>query len=370
MLSRVAAVNAPRTHNRRRVTGSSGRRREGREGELQRPNMSRGVFTSAMLLLVLVLLMICCDCGAAAAEGSNPRNTIDPFTGTTPISFANWKDFKEDGREITSLRVPILVKVGDDVFAVSEAQCRERNGADSRAGIVSKHLDISDDSMDISTSDRSLFCMQLGDTAANNFGTTELLRPTTLVIGESVYMLLGNYGHTKPQVEGTNERGLLLVKGTVADEGGNKKIGWNETHVVNPQGKGASLSLTEFVGGGGSGAVMNDGTPMFPMQAKEKDGRRVLLSMRLIPSEKKWELSSETTGNGCRDPSILGWEENRPFMMAHCDGGYYDVYRPTWNGRLGIHRLSQLIVCGAAHVVEQGTASRADSPPQPLRERR
>ncbi|EKG03699.1 trans-sialidase, putative, partial [Trypanosoma cruzi] len=38
MPSRVAAVMAPRTHNRRRVTGSSGRRREGRESERQRPN--------------------------------------------------------------------------------------------------------------------------------------------------------------------------------------------------------------------------------------------------------------------------------------------------------------------------------------------
>ncbi|KAF8288629.1 trans-sialidase, putative, partial [Trypanosoma cruzi] len=53
MLSRVAAVKAPRTHNRRRVIGSSGRRREGRECEPQRFNMSRRVFTSAVLLLVM-----------------------------------------------------------------------------------------------------------------------------------------------------------------------------------------------------------------------------------------------------------------------------------------------------------------------------
>ncbi|KAF8278107.1 trans-sialidase, putative, partial [Trypanosoma cruzi] len=60
MHSRVAAVKAPRTHNRRRVTGSSGRRREGRESEPQRPNMSRRVFTSAVLLLVV---MCCGACG-------------------------------------------------------------------------------------------------------------------------------------------------------------------------------------------------------------------------------------------------------------------------------------------------------------------
>ncbi|KAF8295539.1 trans-sialidase, putative, partial [Trypanosoma cruzi] len=57
MLSRVAAEKAPRTHNCRRVTGSRGRRREGRESEPQRPNMSRLVFTSAVLLLVV---MSCC----------------------------------------------------------------------------------------------------------------------------------------------------------------------------------------------------------------------------------------------------------------------------------------------------------------------
>ncbi|KAF8288463.1 trans-sialidase, putative, partial [Trypanosoma cruzi] len=44
MLSRVAAVKAPRTHNRRRVTGSSGRRREGGDSEPKRPNMSRHHF--------------------------------------------------------------------------------------------------------------------------------------------------------------------------------------------------------------------------------------------------------------------------------------------------------------------------------------
>ncbi|KAF8275477.1 trans-sialidase, putative, partial [Trypanosoma cruzi] len=69
MLSRVAAVEAPRTHNRRRVTGSSGRRREGRESEPQRPNMPRRVIASAVLLFLFV--MSCCGCGAANAEGSS-----------------------------------------------------------------------------------------------------------------------------------------------------------------------------------------------------------------------------------------------------------------------------------------------------------
>ncbi|KAF8288985.1 putative trans-sialidase, Group VIII [Trypanosoma cruzi] len=335
MPSRVAAVKAPRTHNRRRVTGSSGRRREGRESERQRPNMSRHLFCSAVLLLHVV--MMCCGTGGADAKGQQSGAAFDPFTGTKLISFAYWKEFNEDGSKITSLRVPGLVEVGDDVFAVAEAQYGERNGASSCAGIVSKHLNISGDSMDILTSDISLFCMQIVDTAENNFGTTELLRPTTLVLGDSVYMLVGNQSRTTPPVGGTNERGLLLVKGTVADEGGNnKKIRWNETHLVKPQGKGESHSLTKFLGGGGSGAVMRDGTLVFPMQAKGNDGKSVLLSMSFDPSENKWELPRETPGKGCRDPTLVKWKEDkddeRLFMMAHCAGGYYDVYGSTENG--------------------------------------
>ncbi|KAF8303461.1 trans-sialidase, putative, partial [Trypanosoma cruzi] len=68
MLSIVAAVKAPRTHNRRRVTGSSGRRREGRESEPQSPNMSRCVFALAVMLL---FVMVCCGtCGASTAVKS------------------------------------------------------------------------------------------------------------------------------------------------------------------------------------------------------------------------------------------------------------------------------------------------------------
>ncbi|KAF8304584.1 putative trans-sialidase, Group VIII [Trypanosoma cruzi] len=353
MLSRVAAVKAPRTDNRRCVTESRGRRREGRESEQQRPNMSRRVFTSAVLLLVV--MMCCGTCGAAAAEGSNPRNAIDPFTVTTPVSFANWKELKEEGSKITSLRVPGLVKVGDDVFAVAEAQCGERNGADSCAGIVSKHLDIRSDSMDISTSDVSLFCMQLVDTAASSFGITELLRPTTIVIEDSVYVLLGKYSHTEKQVERTNERGLLLVKGTVTVDGEKKKIRWNETHVVKPPRKGKSGSMTELIGGGGSGAVLRDGTLVFPMQAKDKDGTSFLLSMSFDPSDKKWELSSETPGKGCRDPTLVKWEKyegdnERLFMMAHCAGGYYDVYMSTENGGNWIEHVKPITrVWGNSH---------------------
>ncbi|KAF5216373.1 hypothetical protein ECC02_010871 [Trypanosoma cruzi] len=338
MLSRVAAVMAPRTHNCRRMTGSGGKRREGGESEPQRPNMSRRVFDSAVLLLLVVLM--CCGTGEAAAAGGGKSSiAINPFTGTKRID-ATWQDVGIN-TESASLRVPSLVEVQGHLFAIAEAHCKDGDkcSAVGFTGIASKYLGLNVDAgpTEISTADASIFGADLLKEGSEGINTANgIKRPTTLVLGESVYVLLGNYSHTRPQVEGKNERGLLLVKGTVADEGGKKKIRWNETHLVNPQGRGASLSFTELFGGGGSGAVMRDGALVFPMQAKEKDGTSVLLSMRLPKSGNRWELSSETTGNGCRDPTLVKWEENeeheRLFMMAHCAGGYYDVYRSTLDG--------------------------------------
>ncbi|RNC42792.1 trans-sialidase [Trypanosoma cruzi] len=114
MLSRVAAVKAPRTHNRRRVTGSSGRRREGRESEPQRPNMSRRVFTFAVLLLLVV--MMCCGSGGATADEAASGEASSPET------YFDWRDVKKE-ETVGLLRVPSLVEVNGDVFAVSEAQC-------------------------------------------------------------------------------------------------------------------------------------------------------------------------------------------------------------------------------------------------------
>ncbi|EKG00409.1 trans-sialidase, putative, partial [Trypanosoma cruzi] len=76
---------------------------------------------------------------------------------------------------------------------------------------------------------------------------------------------------------------------------------------------------------------------VFPMQAKGKDGTSVLLSMSFDPSKKKWELPQITPGNGCRDPTLVKWKKykgnnERLFMMAHCAGGYYDVYMSTPSG--------------------------------------
>ncbi|EAN81258.1 trans-sialidase, putative, partial [Trypanosoma cruzi] len=318
MLSRVAAVMAPRTHNRRRVTGSGGKRKGGREREQQRPNVSRHLFHSAVLILLVVL------CGSGAAHTVQTKTDVDPFTGigwTSP----QWEGSTEGNEKFFSLRVPSLVEVNSAVFVVAEAQCREDDEGCSRAGIASRHLDLTDDNpKEILTTNTSLLMPFPKGAATGTAKAKESMRPTTVVAGDSVYMLLRNQSFTTSEGKSATARdwGLLLVKGSVS--GGNE-ITWNETHAVTfGNDEYAAKFSTQLDSGGGSGIKTRDGTLMFPMQATDEDGKTSLLSMRFDKSEKKWRLSHQTVGDGCRDPTIVEWGEDRLLIMASCEQGYRD----------------------------------------------
>ncbi|EAN88759.1 trans-sialidase, putative, partial [Trypanosoma cruzi] len=198
MHSGVAAVKAPRTHNRRRVTGSSGRRREGRESEPQRPNMSRRVFTSAVLLLLVV--MMCCGSGGATAT-EKPTSV----EGTSPEKYFIWRD-KKGGETVSSLRVPVLVEMNGDVFAVAEAQCTEASKS-GFTGIASELLEWTDkesrelDTTKLKTQVLEEFQFEQGNftfltraqDASQNRTKVRVSRPTTVVIGSVIYMFAGDY---------------------------------------------------------------------------------------------------------------------------------------------------------------------------------
>ncbi|RNC39538.1 trans-sialidase, partial [Trypanosoma cruzi] len=146
MLSRVAAVKAPRTHNRRRVTGSSGRRREGGESEPQRPNMSRRVFTSAVLLLVV---MVCCGSGAAHAVESNSGDAQLPNEVAILVpekTLVVSKGGKGQSTTRNSFAAPSLVRAGGVMTVLAEGWIKytgshktssELGSADIVAGYIS-----------------------------------------------------------------------------------------------------------------------------------------------------------------------------------------------------------------------------------------
>ncbi|PBJ71222.1 trans-sialidase [Trypanosoma cruzi cruzi] len=337
MLSRFAAVKAPRTHNRCRVTGSSGRRREGRESEPQRPNMSRHLFYSAMLLLLVV--MMCC--GSGAAPSSEPSKS----------KLFVWRD-KKDEETVSSLRAPSLVEVNGNVFAVAEAQCKK--GEDTFTGIVSQLLKQgSGVGKEEVLKDANTKTKVLEEGASEKKEKVDVSRPTTVVKGSDIYMLVGKCSRTAAgicQESGADDSGLLLVKGDVSgvDEI-NEQINWEDPKFLPRRLFDTEHELlTSVFGSGGSGVNINDDTLVFPVEAKkkqketdtEKDVKTVSLIIYSSDNAASWKLSKRMSDDGCSDPSVVEWEKDKLMMMTACGDGRRRVYESgdkgeSWTEALG-----------------------------------
>ncbi|ESS62328.1 trans-sialidase [Trypanosoma cruzi Dm28c] len=336
MLSCVAAVKAPRTHNRRRVTGSSGRRREGRESEPQRPNVSRHLFYSAVLLLIVV--MMCC--GSEGAAEAPEQSTVSKF---------EWKVITE-GVTVESLGAPGLLKVGSDVFVVAEAQCNESQGT-VFTGIASQLLttQTADKPVDALKDPKDKTQVLQEVTSEGSKKKVDVSRPTTVMKGKDIYMLVGKYSPTDAtgKEDGrANDGGLLLVKGKVSDESdGEKRIKWKDTTDVPQASVGEQLeSWTGLIGSGGSGVHTDDGRLMFPVEGTKKENKEGEKTVSLIiysseDTTEIWKLSKEIPEGGCSDPSVVEWKD-KLIMMTACDGGRRRVYESgdkgeSWTEALG-----------------------------------
>ncbi|RNC32315.1 trans-sialidase [Trypanosoma cruzi] len=315
MLSRVAAVEAPRTHNRRRVAGSSGRRKAGRESEPQRPNISRHHFYFAVLLLLFV---VCCGTGAVNAEELSEPNF-------------DWKSIT-DGVTVESLGVPGLLKVGNDVFAVFGAQCKN-DDANTFTGIASqiitKEAAIKLEEVLKETKDKTQFLEEVASSSSRK--KVDVSRPTAVVKESDIYMLAGKYSRNAAavgQVGGADGWGLLLVKGEVSDAGESKKIDWKDTKRLQwkPLG-GTNDYLTELIGGGGSGVKLTDDTLLFPVEATKNDKKTKIFLLVIDPRDiPNWKLSKGMSADGCSDPSVVEWKDKKLMMMTACDDGRRRVY--------------------------------------------
>ncbi|PBJ78415.1 trans-sialidase [Trypanosoma cruzi cruzi] len=340
MLSLVAAVRAPRTHNRRRVTGSRGRRREGRESEPQRRNMSRHLFCSALLLL-LVVMMCCGTGGTAEAEEHSSESKV------------KWKDIKDEegGVTVESLGAPGLLNVGSDVFAVAEAQCKKNSERITFTGIASQIITIDNDNSPVEVLKDPKDTQFLEDGSEDLKKKVDVSRPTTILKGNDIYMLAGKYSRTAvrgAQGSGEDDGGLLLVKGSVSEEiVSNKRIKWSDDNAVPRATVGELDSWTGLIGGGGSGVKMEDGTLVFPVEGTnqvdtEKDVKTVSLIIYSLDAN-SWKLSKGMSDGGCSDPSVVEWEKKDKkliMMMTACDGGRRRVYESgdkgeSWTEALG-----------------------------------
>ncbi|EKF28196.1 trans-sialidase, putative, partial [Trypanosoma cruzi marinkellei] len=243
MHSRVAAVKAPRTHNRRCVTGSSGRRREGGESERQRPNMSRRVFASVVLFIVVV--MMCCGTGGAAdavaskSVDEQSLQRIDLFVPNQTLVLPKKGTASETKSD--SFVSPSLVSAGGVIAAFAEGHINAQYTADGNlskpisSDVVAGYLDAKWNWSalvgKVNSSTWKAHSVLSTTDATNNNLVGVFYNPTTTTKGNKVFLLAGSLGELKGSGEQRKREnlGLKLVVGDVREPTGSEstvRIDW------------------------------------------------------------------------------------------------------------------------------------------------
>ncbi|KAF8287478.1 putative trans-sialidase, Group II [Trypanosoma cruzi] len=376
MLSRVAAVKAPRTHNRRRVTGSSGRRREGRESEPQRPNMSRHVFTSTVLLLLVVMM----SCGGAAQAAEVENNAVASTLSGSKLTGAI------DGEGSTSGGVEELQRV--DLFVSQTTQVLPKTGTTdlslrdsfvspslfSAGGVIAAFAEGHINAKPPYTESNKPFSDVVAeyiDSAwewptlvgevnketwrahtvlgkAEGKGNLDVVRhPTTTMKGNKVFLLAG--GTALSDVNGSWKEGSLELKLVVGEvtkpSAGDEPSGWIKWGEVQSPVQRTTLAahkgnLTDRLASGGSGVLMEDGTIVFSLMAMNEKNEVDVYSMIIYSKDNgsTWSLSEGMSPAKCTDPRIIEWEGSL-LMIVVCESSQR-VYESrdmgkTWTEAIG-----------------------------------
>ncbi|KAF5221814.1 hypothetical protein ECC02_005171 [Trypanosoma cruzi] len=363
MLSRVAADKAPNKHNRRRVTGSSGRRRKGRESEQQRPNMSRHVFTSAVLLLVV--MMCCGTCGAAAAGGNNGKSglinihklrEVGLFVPQTTLVLP--KEGTAAGTPRDSFVTPSLVSAGGVIAAFAEGHTNakghtnaQKDGAQSithlYSDVVAGYIDSAWNwTTLVDKVNQSTWRAHTVLTTADGQKRLDVMHhPTTIAKGDKVFLLAEGFGLSSVNDNLIWDRlDLKLVVATVTNSTGgepSKRISWDNPKSllsVNISATSHESKFERVFPSGGSGVLMNNGTLVFPVVAfsEENDGHSMIIYS--TDDGAKWMLSNGTSPAKCETPRVTEWEGSL-LMIVDCEDGQR-VYESrdmgtTWTGTIG-----------------------------------
>ncbi|EKF38032.1 trans-sialidase, putative, partial [Trypanosoma cruzi marinkellei] len=368
MHSRVAAVKAPRTHNRRRVTGSSGRRREGRESEPQRPNMSRRVFPAAVLLLFVVMMY--CGSEAASAQNGGAAHGLtsselrlnDAIDGEGSAS-GGVKELQrvdlfvpqttqvlpKDGTGASkrdSFLSPSLVSAGGVIAAFAEGHMKAKNLTDAQSSepipsdIVAGYIDSAWNwTTLVDKANQSTLKAHTVLGKAEGTGSLDVvLRPTTVTKGNRVFLLAGR--SVWSNVNGSlswDSLELTLVVGTVTNSTGGEpsgRISWNDPKsLLSLENPAASheRNMDKVFPSGGSGVLMEGGTLVFPVIAFNE--AEDVLSMIIYSTDNgsTWVFSNGTSSANCENPRITEWEGSL-LMIVDCESGQR-VYESRDMGR-------------------------------------
>ncbi|PWV04646.1 putative trans-sialidase, Group II [Trypanosoma cruzi] len=333
MLSRVAAVKAPRTHNRRRVTGSSGRRREGRESEPQMPNMSRHVFTSAVLLLLVVIMTCCATCEAAAV--------VESKSGA--VQLPKWVDIfvpektqvlpKEGSKSGVkkAFAAPSLVSAGGVMVAFAESLfvyiVHEHNLFGIKPyEIVAGYIKAAESWPSIVAEVNATTWRThtvIGSRNGNDC-LCYLQRPTAVARDSKVFLLVGSDTTRYDSDDNMWVKDgwdIQLVEGVATqskDGVQSKLVSWGEPKSLLKQILNHTQDqLRDVVTAGGSGIVMQNDTLVFPLMV---NGQNYPFSSITYSTDKgnNWVFPEGISPVGCLDPRITEWETGQILMIVQC----------------------------------------------------
>ncbi|RNE95361.1 group II trans-sialidase superfamily [Trypanosoma rangeli] len=298
--------------------------------EQRQSNMCRHLFSFSVQLLCV--LLICFGSTAVYAERNKPKEVQIPDPVDLLVPSRTIVETQGQSQTRDSFACPSLASAGGVLVALAEGNIFFQHTRDNQTSVT--YADVVAGYVDSAESWSSFVAKVRANEwkAYNIFNTTTqeehndrvryAVRPTTVAKGNKVFLLVGGY-HQKYDPSSkkwiVSSQGLDLLVGEATQD---KVIQWGEPTSLVPQ---IDLSakqrgLDRFVGGGGSGVVMEDGTFVFPVTAR-RTGDDEAVSMIIYSKDdgKNWLLPLGMLPIGCTDPLIVEWEQGQLVMVAKCN---------------------------------------------------
>ncbi|RNE95677.1 group II trans-sialidase superfamily [Trypanosoma rangeli] len=153
----------------------------------------------------------------------------------------------------------------------------------------------------------------------HNNGVRYAYAPTTIAKGNRIFILVGGYNQ---KYDASSKRWIAPSRGFdffVGEVTQDKVIQWGEPTSLLPQMEpfAKQRGVEQFVGSGGPGVVMEDGTLVFPVTVM-KTREKYFLSMIIYSKDdgKNWLLSQGMLPPRCTDPLIVEWEQGQLLMIV------------------------------------------------------
>ncbi|EKF28993.1 trans-sialidase, putative, partial [Trypanosoma cruzi marinkellei] len=286
--------------------------------------MSRRVFTSAVLLLFVVM---CCGIGVAATEKNNVRTTL-----FTKGDLLNDTENANLSQAFDSFRAPSLVEAKGVVVAIVEAHYKNTTDV-HYVGLAAKSMKSDGGAWTNGTA------IVFDHYDAN---ISRLLSPTSIVDGGDIRVLVGGYGTSgAPLTDLADGYWKPRMAGGWISNGSDGQLEFKWSPVLSTSGITYDFwgygstdpkSFKQFLGGGGAGIQLDDGSYVLPTQALNKDKKRFSLVILARKTTYGWRTSNDMSDDDCIQPAVLEWKDKSLLMMTSCGDGSRRVY---WSSGMG-----------------------------------